>query len=89
MAKAGGAIPINFDDESVLDRLKELTGGRAPRSASTRSAWKRTATRSLDSMVDRAKQTVMLETDRPHVLREMIYVCRPAGTLSIPGSTAA
>jgi threonine dehydrogenase-like Zn-dependent dehydrogenase len=27
----------------------------------------------------------MLETDRPHVLREMIYVCRPAGTLSVPG----
>jgi threonine dehydrogenase-like Zn-dependent dehydrogenase len=28
---------------------------------------------------------MMLETDRPHVLREMIYVCRPAGTLSVPG----
>ena len=27
----------------------------------------------------------MLETDRPHVLREMIYVCRPAGVLSVPG----
>ena len=36
-------------------------------------------------MYDRAKQAMMLETDRPHVLREMIYVCRPAGTLSIPG----
>jgi threonine dehydrogenase-like Zn-dependent dehydrogenase len=39
----------------------------------------------VDSMVDRAKQAVMMETDRPHVLREMIYVCRPAGTLSVPG----
>jgi threonine dehydrogenase-like Zn-dependent dehydrogenase len=28
---------------------------------------------------------LMMETDRPHVLREMIYVCRPAGTLSVPG----
>ena len=27
----------------------------------------------------------MLESDRPHVVREMMYVCRPAGTLSIPG----
>ena len=27
----------------------------------------------------------MLETDRPHVLREMMYVCRPAGVLSVPG----
>ena len=27
----------------------------------------------------------MLESDRPHVLREMVYVCRPAGMLSVPG----
>jgi threonine dehydrogenase-like Zn-dependent dehydrogenase len=43
------------------------------------------AMRSIDSMMDRAKQAAMLETDRPHVLREMIYACRPAGTLSVPG----
>jgi threonine dehydrogenase-like Zn-dependent dehydrogenase len=43
------------------------------------------AARSLDSMVDRAKQAVMLGTDRPHALREMMYVCRPAGILSVPG----
>jgi threonine dehydrogenase-like Zn-dependent dehydrogenase len=43
------------------------------------------ATRSFDAMYDRVKQAVMLETDRPHVLREMIYVCRPAGILSVPG----
>ena len=36
-------------------------------------------------MVDRAKQAVMLGTDRPHVLREMMYVCRPNGVLSVPG----
>src|SRR5690606_17962340 len=27
MAAGAGAIPINFDDESVLDRLSELTQG--------------------------------------------------------------
>lgn len=27
----------------------------------------------------------MMESDRPHVLREMMYVCRPGGILSIPG----
>jgi threonine dehydrogenase-like Zn-dependent dehydrogenase len=27
----------------------------------------------------------MAESDRPHVLREMIYACRPAGVLSVPG----
>jgi threonine dehydrogenase-like Zn-dependent dehydrogenase len=43
------------------------------------------ATATLDSMYDRAKQALMLETDRAHVLREMAYVCRPGGVLSIPG----
>jgi threonine dehydrogenase-like Zn-dependent dehydrogenase len=28
---------------------------------------------------------MMMENDRPHVLREMIYVCRTAGTISVPG----
>jgi threonine dehydrogenase-like Zn-dependent dehydrogenase len=28
---------------------------------------------------------MMLETARPHALREMAYACRPAGVLSIPG----
>src|SRR5690606_32635512 len=39
----------------------------------------------IDSVYDRLKQAVMAETGRPHVLREMIYVCRPGGILSIPG----
>ena len=30
MARAGGAITINFDDESVVDRLAELTQGKGP-----------------------------------------------------------
>ena len=50
-----------------------------------RSAWSRTPRARPTRIYDRAKQTLMLETDRPHVLREMIYVCRPAGILSIPG----
>ncbi|WP_372463437.1 zinc-binding dehydrogenase, partial [Actinospica acidithermotolerans] len=30
MAEAGGAITINFDDENVVERLNELTGGEGP-----------------------------------------------------------
>ena len=85
MAKAGGALTINFDEESVLDRLAELTQGKGPEKCIDCVGMEAHVTRSLDSMVDRAKQAVMLETDRPHVLREMIYVCRPGGILSIPG----
>ncbi|MBB5414306.1 threonine dehydrogenase-like Zn-dependent dehydrogenase [Paraburkholderia atlantica] len=85
MARAVGAITINFEDESVLDRLKELTHGKGPEKCIDAVGMESHATRSFDALYDRAKQAVMLETDRPHVLREMIYVCRPAGVLSIPG----
>ncbi|BAL95606.1 zinc-dependent alcohol dehydrogenase [Rubrivivax gelatinosus] len=85
MAAAGGAITIDFDEEPVLERLAELTGGKGPQKCIDAVGMEAHATRSLDSIVDRAKQAVMLETDRPHVLREMIMACRPAGILSVPG----
>ncbi|SAL05213.1 alcohol dehydrogenase [Caballeronia arationis] len=85
MARAGGAVTIDFKEESVLERLKELTLGKGPEKCIDAVGMESHATRSIDAMYDRAKQAVMLETDRPHVLREMIYVCRPAGTLSVPG----
>ena len=85
MAQAGGAIPLNFDEESILDRLNELTAGKGPEKCVDAVGMESHATRSIDAVYDRVKQAVMLESDRPHVLREMIYVCRPGGTLSIPG----
>jgi threonine dehydrogenase-like Zn-dependent dehydrogenase len=84
MAKAGGALTIHFEQESVLERLKELTGGKGPEKCIDAVGMEAHTTRSLDSLYDRAKQALMLE-DRVHVLREMIHVCRPAGVLSIPG----
>lgn len=85
MAAAGGAVTINFDQESVLGRLGDLTQGKGPEKCIDAVGMEAHATRSLDSVYDRVKQSVMLETDRPHVLREMIYVCRPGGTISVPG----
>jgi threonine dehydrogenase-like Zn-dependent dehydrogenase len=85
MAAAGGAITINYDEEGVLDRLNELTGNKGPDKCIDAVGMEAHAARSLDSMRDRAMQAVMLETDRPHVLREMMYACRPAGVISIPG----
>ncbi|MDR5821777.1 zinc-dependent alcohol dehydrogenase [Caballeronia sp. LZ043] len=85
MAQAAGAIPINFKEESVLDRLRDLTQGKGPEKCIDAVGMESHATRSFDGIYDRVKQAVMLESDRPHVLREMIYVCRPAGVLSVPG----
>ena len=85
MAAAGGAIPINFEEESVLERLQELTGGKGPEKCIDAVGLEAHATATLDSIYDRVKQAAMLESDRPHALREMAYVCRPAGVLSVPG----
>lgn len=85
MAAGQGAITIDFQEESVIERLNELTGGKGPEKCIDAVGMEAHATATLDAMYDRVKQAVMLESDRPHVLREMMYVCRPAGILSVPG----
>jgi threonine dehydrogenase-like Zn-dependent dehydrogenase len=86
MAEAGGAITVNFEKESVVGRLNDLTDGKGPDKCIDAVGMESHVTMSQpDTMLDRAKQMMMLESDRPHVLREMIYVCRPGGVISIPG----
>ncbi|MCG7361325.1 glutathione-dependent formaldehyde dehydrogenase [Roseomonas sp. ACRSG] len=86
MAAAGGAITINFETESVVERLNELTGGKGPQKCIDAVGLEAHVTPSQpDTLMDRAKQAMMLESDRPHVLREMMYVCRPGGIISICG----
>jgi threonine dehydrogenase-like Zn-dependent dehydrogenase len=86
MAAAAGAITINFLEESVVERLNELTGGEGPHKcidavgSESHVSWSQP-----DTLYDRAKQMLLQENDRPHVLREMIYVCRPGGVISIIG----
>jgi threonine dehydrogenase-like Zn-dependent dehydrogenase len=86
MAEAGGAITINFESESVVERLNDLTDGKGPEKCIDATGMESHVTLSQpDTVLDRVKQMGMLENDRPHVLREMIYVCRPGGVISIPG----
>jgi threonine dehydrogenase-like Zn-dependent dehydrogenase len=86
MARASDATTINFKEESVVERLNELTGGKGPEKCIDATGMEsHVSLAHPDTLYDRAKQMMMLENDRPHVLREMIYVCRPAGVLSIPG----
>ena len=86
MAEAAGATVINFDEESVNERLNALTQGKGPdKCIDCVGLEVHVSLASPDSIYDRAKQAVMLETDRPVVLREAIYNCRPAGIVSVPG----
>src|SRR5437763_13197499 len=43
------------------------------------------ATDTLDALYDNVKAAVLMETERPHVLRETIFCCRKGGTISVPG----
>jgi len=86
MAEAGGATTINFETESVVERLNDLTNGRGPEKCIDATGMEAHVSLSQpDTVLDRAKQMMMLANDRAHVLREMIYVCRPGGVISIPG----
>jgi len=86
MAEAGGALTINFEEESVIERLNELTDKKGPEKCIDCVGMEAHVMLSApDTVLDRAKQMMMLESDRPHVLRQMIYVCRPGGVISIPG----
>lgn len=86
MARSHGkAETLDFKDVNVYDALMEMTGGRGPDSCIDCVGTEADAGASADSMLDKAKAALMLGTDRPHVLREMIFSCRKGGTLSIPG----
>jgi threonine dehydrogenase-like Zn-dependent dehydrogenase len=61
-----------------------MTGGRGPDSCIDAVGMEAHGV-AVDAIYDRAKQALMLETDRPHALRQCIQACRKGGTISIPG----
>jgi threonine dehydrogenase-like Zn-dependent dehydrogenase len=79
------AETINYEDvDSVLDALKDMTGGRGP-DACIDAVGMEAHSPGLQYAYDRAKQAMMLETDRPIALREAIVACRNGGTVSVIG----
>ena len=84
-AQQCSAEPINYAEVSVLEALKEMTGGRGP-DACIDAVGMESHSATVIYMYDRAKQALMMETDRPQPLREAILACRKGGTVSIPGA---
>jgi threonine dehydrogenase-like Zn-dependent dehydrogenase len=85
MAAAAGAITINPDEESVKDRLNELTDKKGPDKCIDAVGMESHSQILPEHLYDRTKQSLMLETDRPHTLREAMLMVRPGGVLSVPG----
>jgi len=85
MARQSGVEVIDFLESDVYDTLMEMTNGRGPDRCIDAVGAEAHSTGSIGAVVDKAKASVGLGTDRPHVLREAIKCCRKGGTLSIPG----
>jgi threonine dehydrogenase-like Zn-dependent dehydrogenase len=84
MAEQGGAETIDYSEQNVYEALMDMTGGRGPDACiddvgmEAHGPW-------VIEAYDRVKQAMMLETDRPHALREAIMCCRNGGTISVIG----
>ena len=84
MASDGKAEPINYEESDVYDTLMERTGGRGPDACIDAVGLEAHAPGMLH-YYDRMKQALMLESDRPYVLRQAVMACRNGGTVSVPG----
>ena len=79
-----GAEVIDYMKQDVQAALVEWTGGLGP-DACIEAVGMESHGLSADALYDRAKVALMLETDRPHPLRQAIQACRKGGVVSIPG----
>jgi threonine dehydrogenase-like Zn-dependent dehydrogenase len=78
------AQTIDYEDVDTHEALMEMTGGRGP-DACIDAVGMESHAPGMVGAYDRIKQAMMLESDRPHALREAITACRNGGTLSIAG----
>jgi threonine dehydrogenase-like Zn-dependent dehydrogenase len=79
-----GAETFNYEEVSVYDTLRDMTGGRGP-DACIDAVGMESHAPGILGVYDRTKQAMMLETDRPIALREAIMACRNGGTVSVAG----
>jgi threonine dehydrogenase-like Zn-dependent dehydrogenase len=81
----GRAETINYEEvDSVLETLRELTGGRGPDACIDAVGLEAHGPTAMYAY-DRTKQALMLESDRPLALREAIMACRNGGVVSVIG----
>jgi threonine dehydrogenase-like Zn-dependent dehydrogenase len=85
LAERGGAEILDYSRcDDVVEELKFRTGGRGPDACIDAVGMEAHAT-TPSGIYDEIESRLMLETDRPMVLRQAIQACRKGGTVSIPG----
>jgi threonine dehydrogenase-like Zn-dependent dehydrogenase len=80
-----GAVPLNYEETSVLEELRELTGGRGPDHCIEAVGMEAHSDVTAIQVYDKAKQLTKLSTERPQAVREAILACANGGTVSITG----
>jgi len=84
LERAGATDVLNFDEVDVLEALRELTGGRGPDACIDCVGMEAHGHGPL-YLLDRVKQKLKIETDRPTALRQAIVACKSGGVVSIVG----
>jgi threonine dehydrogenase-like Zn-dependent dehydrogenase len=84
LERAGATDVLNYEEVDVEEALREITAGRGPDACIDAVGLEAHAVGVMNA-VDRAKQSLKLETDRPLALRQAIRACRNGGTVSIVG----
>jgi len=80
-----GATTIDYSDgKSIVEALRDLTGGVGPDGCIDAVGMEAHGT-DVTALYDKVEQRLMLETDRPTVLRQIFQAARKGGNVSIPG----
>jgi threonine dehydrogenase-like Zn-dependent dehydrogenase len=85
MAESGGAETINYEEvDDVVRTIKDMTANVGP-DRCIDAVGMEAHSDTFIYLVDKAKQAMRIETDRPIALRQAIIACRKGGTVSVPG----
>ncbi|HYF13705.1 MAG TPA: zinc-dependent alcohol dehydrogenase [Phycisphaerales bacterium] len=84
LAAEAGCETLNYDEIDIPEALRDMTAGIGPDRCLDAVGMEAHGTGVMDA-VDKVKQRLKLETDRPAVLREIIMCCRKGGTVSLLG----
>jgi threonine dehydrogenase-like Zn-dependent dehydrogenase len=84
LERAGATEAIDYTKTNVYEALRELTAGRGPDACIDAVGLEAHGTGGMYAL-DRTKQALMLESDRPLALREAIRCCKNGGVVSVVG----
>ena len=84
VSRAGATDVINYEQQDVLDTLRDLTADRGPDACIDCVGLEAHGT-GLQYAYDRVKQATRIQLDRPLAVREAIMACRNGGIISIMG----